>query len=525
MQTIKDRLNKIKYIDIKADLSSLTADQKTALSYVVKAAKLMDGLYLHQACVENEKIINNLQDKNDEESKDLLQYFMTQGTPWDSYQHNQSFIPEIGKKPLFGSFYPEGLTKDEWSKWLDNNPADRPQFESNYTVIKRDGDELRAVPYSMEYSVELKQVAKYLRQAAGYLEQGSLKTFLEKRADSFENNDYFDSEMVWVDTTGEPFEVTIGPYEVYFDELMGVKAAFESYIGIADREATDAIAKYKSHIQGFNELLQSEFNFEPKGLATPMIVTNDIMRSGMATFGYIFVAFNLPNDRRVHELKGSKKVFSKTMMETKFSQLSLPAAKKLLASENFEKLGFEGYLQFVIGHEIAHGCGPATVTKDGKAVSFDVTLEDLYSTIEEAKADMLGIRFLKYLTDQNVITQKELEEAVIARFAICFIPWSHGFTEAHSKGELMEYNWLESTGAITYNSSTKQFLMNTNACIDEMTKLSTEFLNIEMSGNYQTAKEFVEKWGTVPPELVEAIGQLGDIPTAIKPIWDISELE
>jgi hypothetical protein len=369
MQTIKDRLDKISYINIKADLSPLTDKQKTALSYVVKAAELMNGLYLRQSYANNKQIIDDLSSKDDQESKDLLQYFMTQGGPWDSYGHNQPFVPSVGGKPLFGSFYPDGLTKTEWTNWLNDNPADRAQFESNYTVIKREDGKLRAVPYSAEYSDELKQAAEYLRKAAEYLEQGSLKEFLEKRADSFEDNDYFDSEMAWVDTTGEPFEVTIGPYEVYFDELMGVKAAFESYVGIADRESTEAIAKYKSHIQGFNKLLQDEFSFEPKGLATPMVIANDVMRSGGATFGYVFVAFNLPNDRRVHELKGSKKVFSKTMMNAKFSQLTTPAAKRVLAPETLEKLGFEGYLLFVVGHEIAHGCGPSTVTKNDKSVS------------------------------------------------------------------------------------------------------------------------------------------------------------
>jgi hypothetical protein len=164
------------------------------------------------------------------------------------------------------------------------------------------------------------------------------------------------------------------------------------------------------------------------------------------------------------------------------------------------------------------------VTKNDKSVSFDVTLQDLYSTIEEAKADMLGVRFLKYLADQKVITRQELEEAVVARFAIGFTPWRHGFTESHAKGELMEYNWLKEAGAITYDVLAKKFTMNVDACIESMVSLSTEFIKIEASGDYQLAKDFIEKWGTVPSELVEAVDQLDDLPISVNPIWDTSEL-
>ena len=521
---IKERLGRVHFFNVKPDFSSLDIGQKVAISHCIKASNIITDIYLGQTYSGNAKIYEELQRRSDSEGKDLLRYFLIQGSPWDAYNHNKPFIPGVGEKPKFGSFYPKDLTEKEWNEWLNSHPQDREQFESNYTVIKREGDGLVTVPYSEEYKEKLEGAAIHLERAAWYLPEGNLKTFLKLRADSFRTNNYFDSDMAWIDTDGNPFEVTIGPYEVYFDEMLGLKASFESLIALPDKDSTAALKKFTPKVPEFDSILSQEFNFSPKGSAIPLEVVSDVIRGGEAGFGYMFVAYNLPNDRRIHELKGSKKVFSRTMMEAKFSTGSLPTAERILPKNLADKCTFDNRLLFVLGHELAHGIGPNKVNVNGREIPFEVALKDLHSSIEEAKADVLGMRLLDYFRKQNVIDDNTLEGILSTEIVAFFQQWNKGFTEAHARGNLIEYNWLKQSGALRYDQATEKYEVNTEKCINSLSNLSTEFLNLQVEGNYEKAKAFMEHWGTVPPELPPIIERLPDIPAAVVPVWDLSGL-
>lgn len=521
---IQERLAKINFFEVKPDLSSLGSDEKKALSHCLEASKIITDIYLDQVYEGNKAIMQDLQKRNDQEGKDMLRYFLIHGSPWDDYDHNKPFVPSVAERPLFGSFYPHDLTREEWDAWLAKNPDDREAFESNYTVIKRRGDGLIAIPYSEEYGDRLKEVSNHLRQAAACLPKGSLRSFLELRADAFLSNDYFESDLAWVDTDGSPFEVTIGPYETYFDGLLGLKASFESFVALPDKGATAALAILTPAVPDFDKILSKEFNFEPKGSAIPLEVVSDVMRGGEAGFGYMFVAYNLPNDRRVHDQKGSKKVFSKIMMQAKFEKISAPIAERILKPEDAKKCVFKNRMLFVLGHELAHGLGPSMVEVDGMTMPFEVALKDLHSSIEEAKADMLGTRLLAYLHGRGLVDAESLAGVVVSQVASYFQGWKHGFTEAHARGDLVEYNWLKANDALQYDQATKKYEINVDRCLDAMIRLSTEFLNLQITGNYDRAKAFMEHWGTVPPELPAIIDSLSDIPTAVSPVWDLSGL-
>jgi len=523
--TIQDRLAKVRFFGVKPDLSTLDSAQKQALAHCVEASGIMTDIYLDQAYAGNKKILTELRKRNDANGRDLLKYFLIHGSPWDAYDHDRPFISGIGEKPKFGSFYPPDLTKDEWESWLTAHPKDRERFESNYTVIRRRNGGLIAVPYAEEYADQLVDAANHLRRAAALLPEGALKSFLELRANAFASNDYFESDMAWVDTDGNPFEVTIGPYEVYFDAMLGLKASFEAFVALPDKDATAALARFVPVVPDFDAILSQEFHFRPKGAAIPLEVVADVIRGGGAGFGYMFIAYNLPNDRRVHDLKGSKKVFSRTMMEAKFYTEVLPVAERILTPNLLDLCDFDKLFKFVLGHELAHGLGPSKIRVGDREVPFEVALKDLHSALEEAKANVLGMRLLDYFRKRNILDDETLTGIVVTEIAAHFRQWRHGFTEAHSKGELIEYNWLKAENAIRYDASTKKYEIDPERCIDAMSRLSTEFLNLQVAGDYDRAKAFMEQWGSIPPELPPIIESLADIPTAVSPVWDLSELK
>ncbi len=520
--TIQERLAKVRFFRVTPDISSLKKSERQALTHCIQAAKITTDIYLKQVAHGNLDIYEALQKRSDQEGIDLLRYFNIHGSPWDAYDHDRPFISGVGEKPKFGSFYPAELTKEEWEAWLNTHPQDRDAFESNYTVIKRRGNNLVAVPYSEEYADQLTDAANHLRRAASYLPEGTLRSFLQLRADAFLSNDYFESDMSWVDTDGNPFEVTVGPYETYFDELLGLKASFEAFIALPDKDATAALGKFTPSVPDFDLMLTQEFNFSPKGAAIPLEVVADVIRGGEAGFGYMFVAYNLPNDRRVHDLKGSKKVFSRTMMEAKFSTIALPIAERLLPVNVVEKCVFGNHLLFVLGHELAHGLGPSKIKVGDREIPFEVALKDLHSALEEAKADMLGVRLLNYFRSQSLIDDDTLMGILAAEVATYFRTWKHGFTEAHARGHLIEYNWLKDADALRYDSKIKKYEIDPERCIDAMSRLSTEFLNLQIAGDYDRAKAFMEHWGSVSPELPSIIESLEDVPTAVSPIYEIN---
>lgn len=518
---IKKSLDTIVFLEVTQDLSHLSENERGALRHCVSAAQIITELYLAQRYPENLRLREELRQRTDQEGKDLLRYFELNGGPWDQFNEQKSFIPGVAARTKGLSFYPAGITEEEWKSWLAEHPDERTSFESNYTVIKKVNGVLMAVPYSDAYSPFLEKAAQELTSASALLPESNLKKFLALRAEAFLSNNYWDSDIAWIDTDGSPFEVTIGPYEVYEDELFGIKANFEAFVALPDQEATAEIQKFAAALPEFDAILSARLGYKAKGSASPMEVVRDIYRGGEAAFGRTFVAYNLPNNRKIHEIKGSKKVFSKTMMEAKFSHLTEPVAKRVLRPSALKQFNFRHRMLFVLGHELAHGIGPGTREVDGREISFEVLLKDLHSMLEEAKADMLGVALLDHFYKKGLLTQEELLGCVVSEVASFLPAWRASYTEAHAKGALIEYNWLKHHGAVGYDNNEGKFDIDAGKTLAAMISLSEEFLRIQMDGDYQKASDFVEQWGFVAPEIPPIIDRLKDIPIEVHPVYKV----
>ncbi len=509
-------LKKLVRVEVKEDLSGLAPAEREALRHCVNAARIMTDIYLVQIDPENPARRAALAARTNEEGKGLLEYFDVNGGPWDGFGDNVPFLEGVGPKPKAGAFYPADLTIEEWERWLATHPEDRAAFERPTTVIRRDGaGGLMAVPYAEVYWTALAKAAAELEAAAALLPAGPLRNFLALRAKAFLSNDYWESDLAWVATDGAPFEVTSGPYEVYEDGRFGIKATFEALVALPDREATAEIQKFRELLPEFDKALAARIGYAPKGRATPMVVVRDVVRGGEAAFGRQFVAYNLPNDRKIHELKGSKKVFSKTMMDAKFTLITRPVAERLLPPAEFASMDRRHRLLFVLGHELAHGVGPGVREVDGREVSFEILLKDLHPMLEEAKADMLGMALLDYFREKGLLTKEEVERCAVYEVASLPVGWRVSYEEAHSAGSLIEYNWLVKHGAVRYDATRQVFAVDPPKTVAAMIALAEEFLRLQQEGDYSKAKVFVEEWGFVAPEIPVIVERMKDLPLEV----------
>jgi hypothetical protein len=334
---------------------------------------------------------------------EILELFKVCFGPFNVLDHNKPFIFPEQKRPLGGSYYPASMTKTTFFNWIKKHPKDKSAFESPYTVIRQMKSKLVAIPYSKEYAKLLKPIAKLLFESAKLADNKSLKMYLLTRAKSLLTNDYFHSDMAWMDLDDPFLEIVIGPYEVYADELLSYKAAFESFITIIDPEESKKLKLVEKHLQEMEDYLPIEDKFKNRnrGSSSPVKVVNLVYTAGDSKAGVQTMAFNLPNDERVREAKGSKKVMLKNIAEAKFNKIWMPIVKRVLKKEELRHCSFKSYFNHVVMHEVSHGLGPGNITINNRKTTVSKELKELYPTIEECKADTLGIYFLHYFVEKG----------------------------------------------------------------------------------------------------------------------------
>jgi hypothetical protein len=514
---IQKRIAQFVPTPFSADLSALTAEDRKVLGKLVEAGKLMNEIFLRQAWTGNPAMRAELKALTGPHAAAAREYFDINYGPWDRLAERQSFL---GSKvhPAGAGYYPEDLTKQDFEAWIAKHPGDKEKFTSTFTVIRRGKDGgLVAVPYAQEYAEWLKPAAKLLREAAAITGNASLKKFLELRAAAFESDDYYASDVAWMDLDA-PVEVTIGPYETYEDDLFGYKAAFEAYVTVNLPKESAALALYKERLPWLERNLpipDADKNLH-RGTESPIRVVDLVYGGGEAQAGVQTAAFNLPNDERVREAKGSKKVLLRNTMKAKYDKILHPIAGLVLDPAQVKDVSFDAYLNETLHHELSHGLGPGTITVAGRKTEVRLELKELYATLEEAKADVMGVYNILALIergDMPAALRKSLEPTYVAGL---FRAARFGVDEAHGQGVVSQFNYLMAKGALQLNAQGKVHAVS-EKFPGGIRDLLHDMLELQARGDYEGTKKFLDTYGKPSQALRDAIGRLSTLPVDIRP--------
>lgn len=508
---------------LAADLEALAPTDRAALRHLVNAAKELHKIYMEQVWSGNLAFAEKVEKISGPNAAAAKEYYRLMAQPWDKLKEREPFLGDV-KRPAGAGFYPEGLTAADFEGWLKAHPADRVEFTSERTIILKDAKGgLVAKPFGKAYKTRLALVAKELKTAASLTTSPTLTKYLELRAAALLSDDYFKSDMAWMDIEG-PIEVVIGPYETYEDSLMGLKASYEAFICVTQPEDAAKLQKLKGEIPFLerNLPIPDEYKNLKRGSSSPIKVADVVFSAGDARSGVQTIAFNLPNDERVREAKGSKKVMLKNVMQAKYEAILTPIASRVLSAEDAKKVDFESYFNFVLFHEMSHGLGPGRLVLDGRQTEVRLELKDLYSAIEEAKADVVGVFNLYALADKGLVSKAVTDPLPWTYVAGLFRTARFGVTEAHGRGVVLQTNYLLSKGAveITENGLFHPVPGKFRSAIEA---LGRDLLLLEAKGDYPGTQKFVGQYGTPDPRMLGRIAALTDIPVDIDPYYTLFE--
>jgi len=511
--------------DVAADVSKLSAPDRRVLAKLIEASKVLDGIYLRQIWVGNEAMLIDLARDESPAGRDRLHFFLINKGPWSRIDHDEAFVPGAPAKPAGGNFYPIGATKEELEKWIHSLPeGERARATGFFTVIRRAANgQFTAVPYSVEYQNELAQAAGLLREAADLSAEPTLKAFLTKRAQAFLSNDYYDSDVAWMQLKGD-VEPTIGPYEVYEDGFFNYKAAFESFITLRDHAESDKLTRFAGELQGIENVLPIDPKYRNPKLAAlaPLTVVNVVFTAADANRGVQTAAYNLPNDERVLKEKGAKRVMLKNVQDAKFEKVLVPISKVVLAAGDQGNVAFDAFFTHILMHELMHGLGPHSITVAGRATTVRQAMKEASSFLEEAKADISGLFALQHLVD-NGILPKTMEQTMYTTFlASAFRSIRFGVTEAHGKGIAVQLNYLLDQGGFVVKPD-GTFAVDPAKIKEGVGLLTNEIMTMQAEGNYAAAKALGDRLGNVRPPVQAALDKLTSVPVDIEPRFTTAE--
>ena len=504
-QDLKRMSARFQPADIKADVSKLSPGDRQALVKLLNAAHILDQLYMKQLWSGNPAFYEKLSKDHTPEGKARLDYFWLNKGPWSDLDEHNAFLPGVpARKPLGANFYPEDMKREEFEAWAGKDIG-------FFTVIRRDANskQLTAVPYSREYGPELHKAGQLLKDAAALTTNASLKKFLTLRAAAFLNDNYYASDVAWMDLDS-PIDVTIGPYETYTDELFGYKAAFEAYISIRDEVETQKLKFFAGRLQEIENNLPMDAKYRNSkiGAASPITVVNQIVATGDGAHGVMTAAYNLPNDERIVKERGTKQVLMKNVQEAKFAHVLVPISRHMLSPKDQEDLSFEWFFTHILAHELSHGIGPHDNVRQ--------SLKDLYSALEEAKADVTGLFLLQYMFDHGQLARQE-RKLYSTYLASMFRSLRFGTVEAHGRGTALQLNYLMDHGGVRLGADGR-FSIVWEKIAGVVRDLSHEILTIEAEGNYGAAKAMLDRLGVVRPQVAKAMEGLMDVPVDILPV-------
>ena len=517
------RLAKFRRVRMPFSRAGLTVREQQLVKKLVEACGYLESIYWRQSDPDGLALHQSLESSTSPRDVKLRTYLKLNASRFDLIDENKPFVGSE-PMPLGRGFYPEGLTREQVEQYVKDHPDQKAAIYDQFTVVRWKDRKLEAVPYHIFYRSFLEPAARALRDAAKLSDDPAFAKFLELRADALLSDDYFPSDLAWLDLKNPKVDIIFAPYETYMDSLLGVKGSYGAAVMVRNERESKKLELFQKYVADIQDALPLAPEDRPskRGLETPMEVMDTPFRTGDLTHGYQAVADNLPNDPRVHEQKGSKKLFFKNFMDARVNYVILPVARKLLEPAQAAKVSGEGYLHSTIMHEICHGLGPAFARTAAGKVSIREAIGHQFSGLEEAKADVCGMFSLKWLVDHGALPKEKLQEFYASYVGGIFRTVRFGTAEAHGQAEMMEFNYLSERGAIRRNPSGR-YEIDYEKIPGALADLAKELLEIEATGDRDRAENWFKKYGQMPEQLKTALKAASDVPVDVDPVFEFAE--
>lgn len=505
---MKAKLNQFAVVKLSTDLSKLSDREKQMIPVLVEIADLMDDIYWEETIGNKQAFLDEIIDP------DTKRYTEINYGPWDRLGDNKPFLPGFGEKPKGANFYPTDMTKAEFEKW--NNP----DKTSQYTIVQRMPDKsLRTIWYHEAFKEKIEKAAGLLEKAAVLADDAGLKNYLELRAKAFRTDNYFESDMAWMDMKTNTIDFVVGPIENYEDELYGYKAAHEAAILVKDKDWSQRLSKYSAMLPELQKQLPVDprYKQEKPGSNSDLNAYDIVYYAGHSNAGGKTIAINLPNDEKVQLAKGSRRLQLKNAMRAKFDNILLPISKVLTDPSEQKNITFDAFFSNVMFHEVAHGLGiKNTITGKGPVRE---ALKEKYSAFEEAKADILGLYMVSWLIAKGELKNVSLDDCYVTYMAGIIRSVRFGAADAHGKSNMMCFNYFEDNGAFTRNGDGTYHvdIEKTKKAVDGWSAIVLKF---EGDGDYEGASKYMEINGVIRPQLQKDIARLKSAHIPLDIIFD-----
>jgi hypothetical protein len=521
---LMQELAKFKPVRMPFDSAHLTAREQQMVGKLVEACQDLESIYWRQSDPEGLKLYQTQAGSRARKDIALRRFLRINGSRFDLINNDAPFVGTAPRAPGRG-FFPADLTHDEFDRYVAAHPEQKNALYDPFTVVRRSGGTLEAIPYHVAYKQWVDPAAKTLRDAADLSDDAPFAKFLRMRADALQSDQYFDSDIAWVSLENPKFDVIFAPYETYLDDFLGVKTSYGAAVLIRNEEESRKLDVFQKYVPDIQDSLPLAAEDRPskRGLFSPMEVMDAPYRAGDLRHGYQAVADNLPNDPQIHEQKGSKKIFFKNFMDARVNYVILPIAQRLLRAEEAALASAEGYLATTMMHEISHGLGPAFARASSGRKDVREAIGPTYSGLEEAKADVVGLYGLKWLVDRGDLPKEKLNGYYASEVAGIFRTVRFGVAEAHGRAEIMEFNFYSERGAIARDAASGRYTIDFGKMPEAVSALAKELLEQEATGDRARVEAWFAKYGAIPPDLAKALEAASDVPVDIDPIFSFPE--
>ena len=517
-------LAKFRRIRMPFHSEDLSAREQELVKKLVEASQYLEQIYWRQSDPDGLQLLVSLETSKAPQDAALRRFLMVNGSRYDLIRNNAPFVGTAPMSPDHG-LYPAGLTRDEMEAYVRVHPEQKAALYAPQTVVRREGERLVAVPYHVVYRPWLEPAARALNEAAALSDDQKFANFLRLRAKALLDDDFYASDIAWIELENPKFDVIFAPYEVYLDDLLGVKTSYGAAVMIRNEEESRKLALFQKYVSAIEDALPVAAEDRPSktGHRSPMEVMDAPFRAGDLRHGYQAVADNLPNDPRIHQEKGSKKMFFKNFMDARVTYVVLPIAQRLLRADQAAQASGDGYLAVTMMHEISHELGPTySHTPHGRA-QINEAIGPAYSALEESKADAVGVFGLDWLIEQGALPKEKRAEYYASYVGGIFRTVRFGIAEAHGRGEMMEFNYLAEKGAITRDSNTGRYAIDDGRMPAAVNSLAHELLEMEATGDRTRVEAWFGKYDRMPDDLAKSLAAAKDIPVDIDPVFSFPE--